>query len=103
MTRSLSGIKEERTLSVVVFPEPVPPEIKMLSFASTQVLRKVAASSGNVPNEIRSSIVNGSAENLRIVRIAPSRAIGGTTAFTRLPSGNRASTSGLDSSIRRPT
>ena len=47
--------------------------------------------------------MNGSAANFRIVSAAPSSAIGGTTALTRLPSGSRASTIGLDSSTRRPT
>ena len=44
----------------------------------------------------------GSAENLRIVSREPSIASGGITALTRLPSGSRASTIGLDSSTRRP-
>ena len=47
--------------------------------------------------------MKGSAANLRMVSIEPSKAIGGTTALTRLPSGSRASTMGLDSSTRRPT
>ena len=56
-----------------------------------------------VPNEMRSSTVKGSAANFRMVSSEPSRAIGGTTALTRLPSGSRASTMGLASSTRRPT
>ena len=39
----------------------------------------------------------------RIVRHGPSIATGGTTAFTRDPSGSRASTSGLDRSTRKPS
>ena len=46
---------------------------------------------------------SGERENLRIVSSGPSSASGGSTAFTRLPSGRRASTIGLDSSTRRPT
>ncbi len=46
--------------------------------------------------------MSGSAANLRMVSTEPSTASGGTTAFTRLPSGRRASTIGLDSSTRRP-
>ena len=42
-------------------------------------------------------------ENLRIVSSEPSIASGGMIALTRLPSGRRASTIGLDSSTRRPT
>ena len=41
--------------------------------------------------------------NLRIVTSGPLSESGGMTAFTRLPSGRRASTIGEDSSIRRPT
>ena len=41
-------------------------------------------------------------ENFRIVSAEPSTASGGMTALTRLPSGSRASTIGLDSSTRRP-
>ena len=37
-----------------------------------------------------------------MVSAEPSTARGGITAFTRLPSGSRASTIGLDSSTRRP-
>ncbi len=37
-----------------------------------------------------------------MVRAEPSIDSGGTTALTRLPSGSRASTIGLDSSTRRP-
>ena len=37
--RSSSGMNEDRTLRVVVLPEPVPPETKMLSRASTQARR----------------------------------------------------------------
>ena len=39
----------------------------------------------------------------RIETSAPSSATGRITTFTRLPSSRRASTVGLDSSIRRPT
>ena len=46
--------------------------------------------------------MSGSAANLRMVSADPSTASGGTTALTRLPSGRRASTIGLDSSTRRP-
>jgi hypothetical protein len=41
--------------------------------------------------------------NLRMDRYGPSRATGGITAFTREPSGRRASTMGEESSMRRPT
>ena len=44
-----------------------------------------------------------SSRNFRIVSSGPESESGGMIAFTREPSGNRASTSGEDSSIRRPT
>ena len=96
-------MNDESTLSIVVLPEPVPPETTMLSRASTQALRNVAISAVNVPNRIRSSTVNGSLENFRIVTVGPFSAIGGMIAFTREPSGKRASTVGDDSSMRRPS
>ncbi len=40
--------------------------------------------------------------NFRIVRSGPESESGAMTAFTRLPSGRRASTIGDDSSMRRP-
>ena len=45
----------------------------------------------------------GSRENFRIVSVGPFRASGGMIAFTREPSGRRASTIGDASSTRRPT
>ena len=47
--------------------------------------------------------MNGSLANFRIVRNGPPMASGAMTAFTREPSGRRASTIGVDSSTRRPT
>ena len=101
--RSSAGMKDDTTLSRVVFPEPVPPEMMMFRRPFTQSARKSRTLGLNVPNAIRSLSVNGSVENLRMVSMAPSRAIGGMTALTREPSGRRASTSGLASSMRRPT
>ena len=40
--RSSSGMNDESTLSVVVLPEPVPPEMTMLSRPRTQALEEVA-------------------------------------------------------------
>ena len=51
---------------------------------------------------IRSSICSLSRLNLRMVMHGPLSASGGMMALTRLPSLSRASTSGLDSSMRRP-
>ena len=101
--RSSSGMKEEITLSVVVFPAPVPPATMMLIRPRTHASRNLATGEVIVPNSIRSSAWYGSAANFRIVSAGPSIASGGITAFTREPSGSRASTYGLDSSTRRPT
>ena len=45
----------------------------------------------------------GLAENLRIVITGPMSDSGAMTQFTREPSARRASTRGLDSSMRRPS
>ncbi len=100
--RSSFGMNAETALSVVVLPEPVPPEMRMLSLPRTQADRKCAARGVTVPKVIRSSIVYGSRENFRIVSVGPRSASGGMIALTRLPSGRRASTIGDDSSMRRP-
>ena len=75
----------------------------MLSRPRTQASRKSAVR-WRVGAEARPGRrrCSGSAENLRIVSSEPSIASGGMTALTRLPSGRRASTIGLDSSTRRP-
>ena len=52
---------------------------------------------------ISSAMPSGSAEKRRIDSTGPSMASGGMIALTREPSGRRASTIGLDSSMRRPT
>ena len=101
--RSPSGMNDESTLSSVVLPVPVPPETMTLSRASTQAFSSSAISGERVPKLIRSSTVNGSLENLRMVSVDPLNASGGMIALTREPSARRASTSGEDSSIRRPT
>ena len=101
--RSSAGTNEDSTFSVVVLPEPVPPLITTFSRPCTQARSSAATGDVSVPNEMRSSVVKGSAANFLMVSSEPSRAMGGTTALTRLPSGRRASTMGLDSSTRRPT
>ena len=102
MIRSSFGMNDESTFRVVVLPEPVPPETKMLSRASTQARRKSNISGVAVPNLTRSSTVNGEAENFRTVTTGPMSDSGGMMALTRDPSVRRASTIGLDSSMRRP-
>ena len=101
MMRSSSGMKEERTLRVVVFPEPVPPERKRFRRASTQARRKANISPVAVPKWTRSSTPN-LVPNLRTVMTGPTSESGRMMAFTREPSGSRASTRGLVSSMWRP-
>src|SRR5947207_14892025 len=100
--RSSFGMNADIALRVVVLPVPVPPEMRMLSFPFTQLARNCAAFGEIDPKEIRSFIVYGSRENFRIVSVGPLRASGGMIAFTREPSGRRASTIGDASSTRRP-
>ena len=92
--RSSFGMNDERTLSVVVLPEPVPPETKMLRRASTHARRNSNISGVEVPNRMRSSVVNGLAANFRMVMTGPTSDSGGMMALTREPSGRRASTIG---------
>ncbi len=57
MIRSSFGMKDERTLSVVVLPEPVPPETKTFRRPSTQARRKSNISADAVPKPTRSATV----------------------------------------------
>ena len=102
MMRSSSGIADDSTFSVVVLPEPVPPEMRMLSLPRTHASRNWAHFGVSVPKRSRSSILKGSLRNFRIVSVGPETASGGMMAFTREPSGRRASTIGEASSMRRP-
>ncbi len=72
--RSSFGMNDDRMLSIVVLPEPVPPETKMLSRASTQAFRKSNMSGVDVPKRIRSSTVSGDAANFRMVMTGPNEA-----------------------------
>ena len=93
----------ETAFRSVVFPVPVPPEMRMLSFPRTHCARKSAVCSVSDPSPTRSSSESASRANFRIVSDGPRSESGGMIALTRLPSGRRASTIGEDSSIRRPT
>ena len=90
-------------LSSVVLPEPVPPEIRMLTRAADSAPMNCAISSDSDLYVIRFAICSGTVAKRRIESIGPSIASGGMIALTREPSGSRASTIGLDSSMRRPT
>ena len=71
--RSSSGMKDEMTLSNVVLPEPVPPEMTMLRRPRTHATRKSRTCTLKVPNAMRSLSVKGSVENFRMVRHRPRR------------------------------
>ena len=86
----------------VVFPAPLPPATMMLSRPRTQAARNCNAAAVAVPFCSRSIALNGTRRNFRMVSVGPARESGGMIALTRLPSGSRASTIGLDSSHRRP-
>src|SRR5215467_14848254 len=100
--RSLFEIYEDRILRKVVFPAPVPPEIKTFRRAFTQP--RIRSSIGWISDRfaIRSSAVTRWRPKRRIERHGPSTDKGGMIALTREPSARRASTIGDDSSIRRP-
>ena len=77
--------------------------ISMLSRDRMQAVRNSAMSAPSVPNSSSWSIDSAERRKRRIERIGPSIAAGGMIAFTREPSGSRASTMGEVSSTRRPT
>src|ERR1700716_654535 len=92
MRRSTSGMKEERMLSSVVLPEPVPPETRTFIRARTQDRKKVIRSGLAERNRFTMSAgPHFSLENFRIVRQGPLSAIGGMTTLTREPAFRRAS------------
>jgi hypothetical protein len=84
-------------------PAPVPPEIRMLILARTAAARTSSMSREMLLFSSILSAVSGLVPNRRIETAGPSSASGGMMAFTRDPSGSRASTIGDDSSTRRPT
>ena len=103
MMRSVGPMQSEMALRSDVLPEPVPPETTMFLRSATHASMNFIISGLMEPKETSLSSVKSDLPNFRIVRHAPSGVIGGITAFTREPSSRRASTSGLDSSMRRPT
>ncbi len=84
-------------------PLPVPPETMMFLRAFTLRQRKRAIRSSKLPKPSSRAMVMRSLGNLRIVMQVPRIASGRMMALTREPSLRRASTSGLDSSMRRPS
>ena len=101
--RSFSEMKAESAFSIVVLPEPVPPEMMVVMRARTAAAR-TSAICGRIALYSTSLFrLNGFLENLRIETSGPSTPTGRTATLTREPSSRRASHSGCDSSTRRPT
>src|SRR5205807_8331692 len=92
MSRSVSGMNDDKMLSNVVLPEPVPPDTRMFKRARTQERRKVMTSGLDERNRLTTSAgPHFSFANFRMVRQGPLSAIGGLTTLTREPSLGRAS------------
>ena len=87
----------------VVLPAPVPPETTQAMRALTAAARNFAISGASEPLASKSSICSEFTPKRRIDKVGPLIAKGGMMALTREPSGRRASTMGLISSIRRPS
>src|ERR1019366_4501794 len=84
------GMEAERALSIVVLPEPVPPEIRMLRRACTQRPSRSAVSGVSVSFLISPAMSRRCLPNFRIVSNGPLSESGGIVALIRLPSGKRA-------------
>ncbi len=95
-------MKDDSTPSSVVFPELVPPETTTFIRPRTHAERNASIRGPRLPFATSSSGRRGTAENLRTVTHGPRSERGGTIAWTRLPSGSRASAHGDDSSTRTP-
>ena len=85
-------------------PEPVPPDTNMLSRASMQALQELEHLGRRRPEPDRGPRpCTACVENFRTVMTGPTSDSGSMIALTREPSGRRASTRGLVSSMRRPS
>jgi len=92
---SSGGINSERAFKNVVFPAPVPPEIKMLYPAFTSIPKNSAVFLSIAPSSIKFSIPIISHGNFLIVTAAPSTDTPFKTMFTLDPSSSIKSTIGL--------
>jgi hypothetical protein len=79
---------------MVVFPLPAPPLTIMLARPRTLESRKRIPRGPIDPSATNPAGVIGAGENFRIVMVGPRSERGGTIAWTREPSGSRASTHG---------
>ena len=87
----------------VVFPVPVPPDIKMETLPSTHFCRKSSIFCDKEWSSIYFCAVIISLLNLRMVSVDPFGETGGIVALTREPSSSLASTIGVLKSTSRPT
>src|SRR5258708_39551634 len=86
MRRSVSGMNDDRMLSSVVLPEPVPPETRMFNRARTHERRKVITSGLDERKRLTTSAgPHFSLANFRIVRHGPLSAIGGVATSAPAP------------------
>src|SRR4026207_2032171 len=83
MTRSPGSIIFDRALSMVVLPEPVPPEMTTFIRHAPAIFSAVAIVSLIDPKSRSMSMVIGFSENLRIEIAVPRRESGGTMKLTR--------------------
>src|SRR5690625_7625149 len=81
---------DDKIFNKVVFPLPVPPEIKMFFLDCTASVRVKTIGVLRVPLSIKSCQLPIVCLNFRIVITGPFRARGGKTICTLEPSANRA-------------
>src|SRR5260370_41981081 len=91
--RSVSGMNDDSALSIVVLPEPVPPEIRMFSFPWTHARKNSASSFVSEPVARRAFIVILSVRHFRIVIVGLFAATGGVVTLRRHQSVTPPSTS----------
>src|SRR3984885_3850852 len=84
-SRSFSEMKADSALSMVVLPEPVPPEMISVTRAFTAAASNSAICGRSAPTSISLLRLNGFLENLRIDINGPSMATGRTATLTRAP------------------
>src|ERR687898_3667881 len=94
MTRSPGSIIFDKALSIVVLPEPVPPEMTTFIRLAPAILSSVAILSDIEPKPVIMSKVIGFSENLRIEMAVPRSDSGGMMTFTRPPSWGRGGAGG---------
>ena len=85
-----------KAFSSVVLPEPVPPETRMFRRQRAAISSRRATAGIMLPFATMAAKSSFFLVNLRMEMQAPSSASGGKITLTRLPSGRRASQSGLE-------